>query len=128
MTVNKVKQYVKALILTEEDFIQTIEDTLLVDGISIRMVASKSGNMEEKLFIPVLPERFKSDAELHNHFDKEVVYIEDEVDGEIGISMNLIDSKNILEKVYSTSLTGEYTSRDFDGFTGSYDAFFFTMA
>lgn len=125
MKVNKVN-FIKALILSEGQLIETVEDALLVDGISLHMVPLENGKMEEAIFIPLLPERFKADEKLRSHFEKDVTYLEDEIDGEIGIRMNLISVKNILEKVYSTSLTGEYASREFDGFDG-FDAFFFTM-
>ena len=122
MKVNKVN-FIKALILSEGQVIQSIEDALLVDGISLHVVSLENGKMEDVLFVPLLPQRFEADEQLRSHFEKGVTYSEYEVDGEIGIRMNLTSFKNILEKVYSTSLTGEYSSRDFDGF----DAFFFTM-
>ncbi len=125
MKVNSVN-FIKALILSEGQLIKTVEDVLLVDGISLQMVSLGNGKMEDALFIPLLPQRFEADEKLRSHFEKGVTYLEDEVDGEIGIRMNLTSFKNILEKVYSTSLTGEYASREFDGFDG-FEAFFFTM-
>ncbi|MFJ8528313.1 hypothetical protein [Bacillus sp. NPDC094106] len=121
------QKHMKALILTEGEFVNAVENKLIVDGISVRNVLEE-GEIVDKLFIPVLPERFRSESTLNKHFAEDVPFVEEEVDGEVGISIKFVEFKKILEQMYSTSLTGKYTPMEFDGFKNSIDALFFEIA